>query len=415
MVPACFGDPPGCFPTWRKEDGGVSAGMPFFFPMMARQTYAYAAAFHLTGDERTLEMARIGVDFLLRHVVNKSGGFHLFLEKDAGGKTFRRGGDPTAADASYVLLAPAFLYYLTNEDSLLDFIVAGMEHVFRHYCSEGPLLNWLPGRPDLVMMGCMDQINCYLALTCRRLPPGPVRQMFETNIRRVVDELRAHYYSPEHDLFWGTIHPSPGSKQLGGPYSDFGHTIKAFWMMYVAGQVLGDDDLVKWGFGGMVRNLERAFLPEQGTWAGRLDSTGCKDPQHDWWQICEINQAAATVALKDARFRPMLARAYQYWFDTFVDREHGEVFRTARDGKAVSRTKAFRHKSGFHSMEHCLVSYIASHAFRREPVALWFALRNLPADAVLHPYHFTGKAAHPDPGQAPSQSGVAKFLFSDVC
>src|SRR4029077_600508 len=84
-TPVALGNPIGNFPTFRANDGSVvdsknpspeirdiassetwllSRTGRQYTRTMSRQIYAYCVAYHMTGDERYLRYARMGLDYL---------------------------------------------------------------------------------------------------------------------------------------------------------------------------------------------------------------------------------------------------------------------------------------------------------------------------------------------------------------
>ena len=83
-----------------------------------------------------------------------------------------------------------------------------------------------------------------------------------------------------------------------------------------------------------------------------------------------------------------LPKTYRFWFEKFVDHQHGEVWHMVdKDGRTDRYPKAHLWKSGFHSAEHCLIGYITSQAASGQSVELYFAFRPHELPVVL-PYYF---------------------------
>ena len=61
-----------------------------------------------------------------------------------------------------------------------------------------------------------------------------MNQAWQDDLQRLANVVRNRYFAPELGLFWGTLH-DPAARRPGGRHVDFGHTIKALWMLYLAG------------------------------------------------------------------------------------------------------------------------------------------------------------------------------------
>ena len=90
LRPEALGSPVGAFPTFRCDDGTlVDPDLPCgelliagpwvssqlgkeFTRMRSRQTFFYGVAFHLTGEERYLALAKAGVDQIRAHALDRA-------------------------------------------------------------------------------------------------------------------------------------------------------------------------------------------------------------------------------------------------------------------------------------------------------------------------------------------------------
>src|SRR6185369_9159660 len=149
-------------------------------------------------------------------------------------------------------------------------------------------------------------------------------------------------------------------RKLGSRHTDFGHSMKSLWMLYLTGQWTGEGDLVEFARPLVAPLLARAAQPS-GCWGSRLDANGELDRGSEWWIFAELDQAAATLASREPSPEPYagyLARSYACWFSQFVDREHHDVWPGIPPDGAPERTdqppplKQHLWKNGYHTMEH---------------------------------------------------------------
>ncbi len=409
---AALGDPIGNFPSTRCDDGSrVDRANPCpevgrnpwlmmnrnYVVSMSRQTYGYGVAFHLTGDPRYLRYARAGVSYLQRHAFDRqNGGTFAYWDGDA-----RRWGPEPAyrnpQELAYALLGIGFYYYLTRDPDVLPDILAAKDYIFRRY--DNPRLDalqWMlestgdARATDKRLVAQLDQLNAYMVLLTPLLPE-PQRAEWQRDMVRLARVLMNGFYSPEDNLFFMRAN-SPDEVSSREAETDFGHTIKAFWMIRFVGLMAGQPELVEFAEVNGSRALERAFLADTGSWASTVRRGGRLNPDKDWWMYAELNQFAATMALKDPAAARYLPATTGYYFEHFVDHEHGEVW-TALDA-ATNRPppnvlpKAWPWKSAYHSFEHALVGYIAAQQLRGEPVTLYYAFGRTPDSTTIHPYFF---------------------------
>ncbi|HEU4406987.1 MAG TPA: hypothetical protein VFS43_17090 [Polyangiaceae bacterium] len=431
--PEALGEPLGNFPTFRCLDGrayrpeapcpGFEAAPPWvareldaeYTRMKSRQAFAYGVGFHVTGDPTLLAYARAGVDYLRRHA----------YERDTGSAvTYWRAGRPgppppqrTAQDLAYAQLGLAFYYYLTRDPDVLADLVRLKDHVFGSYYEPSTgLVRWVleageAGRPEQrELVALLDQINAYLLLVAPLLDE-PARGRWLGDLGRLARALVDRFYAPEQGLFWGAIH-EPERRRLGSNNTDFGHSIKALWMVLLVGELVGDAALVAFAREHAPRLLARAAQPS-GCWASGVGPSGELDRGSVWWASAELDQAAATLALRDRALARYLPGAYACWFERFVDREGHEVwpFVSAEWPNDLGRPrrvpKAFHWKNGYHSTEHALVALLTTAGLQRRPVELHYAFRRAPERDRIRPYLFRGTIAASSPEPLPASPEFA--------
>ena len=281
-------------------------------------------------------------------------------------------------DLAYANLGLAFYAYLTRDPEVLADALLLYDGIFERYDDRSRgLLRWAAGgvggetaRIELVAQ--LDQVNAY-ALLLASVAPEPHRTKLRTDLARIARILIDRFWSEELGLFRGSLH-DPLESGLGSRHTDFGHTIKALWMIERTGALLGDATLSSWARERMPKVFARAYLPRDGCWASGLRRDGSIDAGVTWWIAAELDQAAATLALTDRRYTGYLEKTYACWLDRLVDRENGEVWSWI-DLDDAARRGAKQHlwKNGYHSAEHALVSYLTSQELHGRPATLHFA------------------------------------------
>src|SRR5215469_15459480 len=90
MMPTAYGGPVGAFPTYRCNDGslfdktkpcpelrdpipGIVDLSREYMRAHGRQVFAYGVAFHMTGNKACLDLAKAGVDDMIKRAVEPSG------------------------------------------------------------------------------------------------------------------------------------------------------------------------------------------------------------------------------------------------------------------------------------------------------------------------------------------------------
>lgn len=434
--PEALGSEPGAFPTFRCADGRAwdpAAPCPDlaegpgwirselgreYTRMRSRQTYFYGVAYHLTGDEAMLRHAREGSDWIRAHALDPTTGSAVsWFEagRPAGPPLLER----TSQDLAYAALGPAFYYYLTRDETVLADVLRLKDHVFTAYDDPAfGMIRWVARdevgdeeeRRELV--ATLDQVNAYMLLLAPILPE-PHASRWKADLAQLCHVMIDRYWSAEHGMFRGTL---PEKGFFGTRHTDFGHTIKALWMIERTGVLLGDETLVRWARERAPAVLARAYRADAGCWASGIDSDGSLDRGLTWWTFAELDQMAGTLALVDRRATGWLARTSACWDQRLVDHEHGEVFGFAHpDDPARRGAKANHWKNGYHSAEHALVLYLVTRALEGRPAALYFAFPD-EAGQPLRPYVFNGKLVSTERSTLPGDPGRLRVraLFGDL-
>jgi mannose/cellobiose epimerase-like protein (N-acyl-D-glucosamine 2-epimerase family) len=367
---------------------------------MSRQVYAYCVAYHMTGDERYLQYAKMGIDYIYTKLIDKDGVFYTWMENGVPGPENAK--QRISQDISYALMGPAMYYYLTRDRAVLEVMLRTEKYVFDNY-RDGNGLRWinekftdleethLPTQKELVSQ--LDQINAYMLITTTVLE-GKEKDKWLKDMVMLANTMKNDYYSQEYNQFWGRI-DSPEYKKLGLPHVDFGHTIKTLWMMLQIGLRFDVPELRDFALANMPAVFREAYSKDYSTWIEKKLENGKLGTDRIWWLHNEMDQAAATLSLTDQSYVRYLIPTYRYWFFEFVDQKgkevwHGLTGEAGKPGKPIL-LKAHLWKSSFHDFEHALVGYITGQAVRGEPVKLYYAFENKPANNMIQPYLFAGK------------------------
>ncbi len=407
-TPAAFGTPLGNFPTFRCNDGSAfDAAAPCvelkdppawikaeigrnYLRMQGRQTYAYGVAFQLTGDKRWLDAAKAGAAHTLSRLDAK-GGYPSWVEN---GKPMPEEAARTAQDQSYNVVGLAMLFYLTRDPQLEKALVAQEQYVFKRFWDKDwGMLRWVTadGPTDEAahkeLVAQLDQLNAYMLLVVPYLSE-PARSQWRSDIRRLVDVILNNYYDAEHGRFFGSL-DRPDSRLPGGRHNDFGHTIKAYWMLLLAARELGDAKLEAFAKAGGEKVLSRAWDESSRAWGSAWKSEGI-DASKSWWIFAELDQMAATLALDGGDEAKYLETSWPFWLKYLTDHRNGEVWGGVRqDGASNPESlKIHQWKNGFHSWEHALVSYLAAQGLAGKPATLHFATGN--TKSLFRPYVLPG-------------------------
>lgn len=436
--------------------------------MHSRQTFAYGVAFHLTGDAKYLALAHRGVKWLLTNAIDKKNGSYTFFVGATPGPEadFR-----TSQDQSYTLLGLAFYYYLSRDEKVLEVLTDLKDKVKSHYMSprweQGKLIRWMlkskqEPRPTCFstipvpdkgtveqkeLVALLDQVNAYMLLTTTSAPPA-AREGWLKDLHSMAETIQDRFYNDgtksAHQARTGVDPAVPAGMFAGcltykGPpvappgrpfckdgknpppldpencdpanhHTDFGHSIKSFWMLYLIGREADDKAMEQFALEGADKLFPNAYL-DNGTWGRAMKKAPDFDPKapkfeqdrnKEWWIYAELDQMAATMALRDPKTHvPRLNTTYGYWLKDFSP-DGLEVVQwlyddcKGDDDACPNRRipKGNLWKNAFHAPEHGLVAYITTSGVEKTPAVLYYALVT-PTTPKLQPYYYRATAKPP--------------------
>lgn len=361
----------------------------------SRQTYAYGIAFHMTGEPRYLEYCQKGVQALVSAM---DGNYGMFVKQKAADGTWDSLREKrTSQDLAYGLTGLGMYYFLTHDPSILHKIIQIKDYIFKVYMDDGRgYMTWYPKHtkdPDVQIVAQLDQLYAYMLMLTPTLPE-PYQSIWKKDMKKVADILITQFYSERYQIFWGTGNTS-SSQDFGTDHTDFGHSVKTFWVIQKIGELLGDPFYIDFARPKIENILKHAFIPETGSWARRYDADGNLDTDKEWWILAELDQACEILSIHDPSYYEYLNKTQQYWFDYMVDKQYGEIWHMV-SGKTnqplIQYPKVHSWKTSLHSFEHALFGYMTASRIKDQPFELYYALPEWehPSHKNIAPYMFFG-------------------------
>ncbi|MCB9648717.1 MAG: AGE family epimerase/isomerase [Deltaproteobacteria bacterium] len=420
-MPEAFGTPEGNFPTYRGMNGTIQGSNERRPRMIARQTFAYAVAYMLHGDPRHLELAHAGAQWIMDHAADARGGFHARLSA---------AGDPngtdakTAQDTAYCMLGLGAYFFVTRDPAAEAVIVETRDLLFSDVFFDqtfgrirDAVSDDLSAEVDVEgdggweLVAQLDPINAFLLLTQPVLTEASRRQQFQGDLQRLAQLMIDRFW--KDGLFWG-VHNKQG--QYRSKHADFGHTLKAYWMVLQIDKRLPEHPFYGFLQENVHGQVALAYDDTYGRWAKRPISPSQVEYGSDWWIYAEEDQIAATLNMIDGQYSDELERTAQHWLDEYVDHLNGSpgevipgITRTGNRGYNWSPTdtaKCNEWKSGYHSSEHALVLYLTGRYLEDAQATLHFAVPPVDAQAfTARPYIFDGEIAGRTTGSTLSVGG----------
>lgn len=391
----------GLFPTFRSNDGTIlpidseewspeykaakadptTSGLvdPQYNYVRAhsRQTYAYGIAYHMTGELKYLELCRKGTLSLIEVM---DGNYGMFV------KVNRTTGDGDSdrllrisQDLSYGLLGIGMYYFLTHDKGVLHKIIQIKDYIFDTYMDDAKgYLTWYPKvnkDPEVQIVAQLDQLYAYMLMLTPTLPE-PYKGIWKKDMKKICDILITQFYSENYDFFWG-VESDSSSMSLGTDHTDFGHSIKTFWVIQKVGELLGDPFYIEFARPKIDAILKSAYIEKDGTWARRFDENGAIDNDKEWWICAELDQVAEILSIHDPIYYKYLNTTQPFWLEVMVDHEYGEIWHmlSGKDNKPMLQyPKVHNWKTSLHSFEHVLFSYMTASRIKGQAFDVYYAL-----------------------------------------
>lgn len=366
-----------------------------FIRAHSRQTFAYGIAFHMTGKPEYLQLCRKGTLALVRAMDGNYGMFTRQNNKTGAWDTDRQ--KRTSQDLAYGLTGLGMYYFLTHDHTVLRCILQLKDYIFKCYFDEGRgYITWYPKHmkdPDIEIVAQLDQLYAYMLEITPSLP-APHQGEWKKDMKRIANIMIERFYSERYQFFWG-VDSSAASQRLGTDHTDFGHSVKTFWVIQKIGEQLGEPFYVDFARQRINRILEQAYIPETGSWGRRFDENGALDTDKEWWILAELDQACEILSLNDPSYLEYLNRTQRYWLEKMVDAEHGEIWHMVggKDDKPLLQyPKVHNWKTSLHSFEHALFGYMTASQIKNQPFDVYYALPEWErvSHRTVSPYMFRG-------------------------
>lgn len=361
----------------------------------SRLTYAFGIAFHMTGNPHYLEACRKGA-LALVEALDGNYGMHV-TQKPKTGEWDTKRMTRTSQDLAYGLTGLGMYYFLTHDVGILHRIIQLKDYIFKVYMDDGRgYLTWYPKHtkdPEVQIVAQLDQLYAYMLMLTPSLPE-PYQSIWKKDMKKVVDILITQFYSERYQFFWG-LESTSSSMDLGSDHTDFGHSVKTFWVILKIGELLGDPFYIDFARPKIDKIIRQAYIEETGSWARRFDAQGNLDTDKEWWILAELDQACEILSIHDPSYYAYLNKTHRYWFDKMVDHEYGEIWHMvsgSNDKPLIQYPKAHSWKTSLHSFEHALFGYMTASRIKDTEFEVYYALPEWEraSHRNLAPYMFFG-------------------------
>lgn len=432
LHPDALGDPVGLYPSIRCNDGTlVDIAAPcvevtslrsltpqnHFSRAISGQSFAYGVAFHMTGEQAYLDLAKAGVDHLLGAGLDRTNGGNFVYFDEVKGSWEPGSTTITLPSQARALLGPVFYYYLTRDPQVLEAIRGLRETIAKNYRlpdggysvrrQDAENYQGNPGRLDAYLELVADLYLMMVPL----LPEEEAREWRE-ELKSLTAQIIDRFYAGRHNVF--IVDASRQTRaSLTLPSVDFGRSARSFRLLLAASALTDDPDLAGFAKTKGRKLLGSSIQMRDGAWSEITTLKGKGGKRRSARVFAEQNQLTAMLALEDPNLANVLQRTYAFWLDRFVDPGNGGVHPVVFGKRRKIRTAQPKHaagKTGVAEFEHALVAYIASAQLNGAPAVLYFAGETGP-DAAVRPYFFDGDVEGIEPL---GNTGIRRVSFTNI-
>jgi mannose/cellobiose epimerase-like protein (N-acyl-D-glucosamine 2-epimerase family) len=372
----------GGFFTHIDSQGNVPNPDEKFLMPTSRQVWAYSAAYEMTGDRKYLDLAKHGVDFILRHHMQR----HANGEVSWFQRVNRDGSLPEGEvskpwvinEQTYGLAGLIEYYKVTKDPKILDIIRSGHKFITNHFADRRN-----GGFFDSVDSGTREPVrtksynSTVYPATSALLEMADIAQgEWKKEVLAQVKDLADLFVSHFPDDGTGFIKENFTSdwredwrgwqRQPEGTIGVTGHNTQGALFLLRAQRLLQREGMLSPDESSAYRDtakkvvdsiLERGYDKERGGWYDVFVRETGKNMWHNnkaFWQ--QEEGYLATLAMSrldgDPKYREASAKTLEFWDRFFIDREiGGDRMTVAADGTPVADPKGGPGKSSYHSTE----------------------------------------------------------------
>jgi len=323
--------------------------------LQGRQVWMLSKLFGDGGDERHLEAARLGAEFLREHAVGPDGRAYFQLRRDGAPVGIQR----KIFSECFLVMAYAEYARASGDATYRVLALELFDRVLALVDDPTPL-----GRPVLAGQRPAQDLSVPMILLnlvaeLRGAPGSDTfadRPDYDDIERRCVARMLLHF-----DRARGLVREqvAPDGTPIDAPEGRLlnpGHAVEAAWFLAEVAHRVGDAGLEADAFAMMEGALDAGWDAEHGGLLYFLDADGFSPTQLEWsmklwWPHCEamIGTLMAWRRTGEARWWERFDRIATWTMDRFPDPEHGEWFGyLTREGEVSQRFKAGPYKGCFH-------------------------------------------------------------------
>lgn len=364
-------------------------------PMISRQVFGFCAAYLLSGNEKYLEVARQGVDYLISHAWDREyGGWFDSLTQDGKPKEMTK----TVPVQLYTDVGLTLYYFVTKDERALSHVLQSVE-IRKKYGYDKEFGGYFQSlNRDLSVkdaskskhshFGYTSSLLINLAMATRN--PDALRfaeELMQISLERMTDSEYGWLYGfpTTFGRKWNYTQSLSDGKEIISAGAQLTGSL-AFLRLY---EFTGNEIYGRRGRELGEKIIRYAWDSMLGGWHDHIE----RQAPHamigprtvSWWIQCygDFLQLHLYHITGDRCYLDQFKKMASFWNDNFMDKKLGGVFQTiSYDGTPVDVNKAMPWKTSYHEMEHGLLNYLYLNLYvNKKQVKLYFHLRDVEASS----------------------------------
>lgn len=374
-------------------------------PMISRQVFGFSCAFLLSGDEKYLEVARQGVDYLLDHAWDKKyGGWFNTLTQTGEPKDETK----TVACQLYTDVGLALYYFVTGDDKALSHVLHSV-NIRRRNAYDKQFGGYFQAlNRDLSVKDFSKGKHSHYGYTSSLLinlsmfTRDPeilsfAEELMQISMERMTDSEFGWLlgYPSAFDREWKYIPTVSNSREIISAGAQLTGALASLRLY----ELTGKEIYREYGLSLGKQLIRFAWDSELGGWHNHIERIfphSFVGPRKvSWWIQCYGNllQLHLYNITGDRQYLVHFEKISAFWNKHFIDNQFGGIFQTVSfEGSPLEVNKAMPWRTSYHEMEHNFLNSLYLKLYKNhQSVKLHFLLKDTKANSK----HFVSPVEDP--------------------
>ncbi len=350
----------GGFFTDINRDGSIGHERGKYPRMLSRAVYGFTVAYLLSGDDKYLELAENGLEYLTNYGWDEqNGGWYNYI--DSNNKPLITSKD--LFDETYGNLGPVIFYFATHNKNALSYVEkthklmqtkAWDKKNGGYFAEVGPDWSIIDERKSFNAE--IDTCSAYLIYYYLAVKDPAILK----DLTQIADTAVNYMINPDTGFVGESF--SGGWKSID-PWLWVGHNLKTAWVLMRTYWLTGDRKYSDAADKIAEAQIKYNWDNKNFGWLFQFRENNPESVRDvkDWWTQCEgdfIMLNLYRFSTNQNYLQYFEENAY-FWDKFLIDHKYGDCYpNTLRNGRPNEVYKGNLYKSAYHTMEHALYNYL---------------------------------------------------------